>query len=82
MVLNHITTWYPNREISLEKLTKNLAILLAICPAHRVQTLSLIKWNNIKSCPNCIKVIIDDIVKTSGVGRLQPILCLPYFEDT
>jgi hypothetical protein len=81
VVLNHITTWYPNREISLEKLTKKLAILLAICTAHRVQTLSLIKLNNIKSSPNGIKIIIDDVIKTSGVGREQPILFLPYFED-
>jgi site-specific recombinase XerD len=81
IVLDHIAEWYPNTTISLEKITKKLVVLLALCTAHRVQTISLIKIHNIHLCPNGVKIIISDIIKTSAAGREQPILFLPYFEE-
>lgn len=80
-VLDHIAKWYPNTTISLEQMTKKLVVLLALCTAHRVQTLSLIRIKNIHFCPNGAKIIISDIIKTSAAGREQPILVLPYFEE-
>ncbi|XP_075990178.1 uncharacterized protein LOC142985821 [Anticarsia gemmatalis] len=81
LVLNHVSHWYPNLELSLEELTKKLVILLALCTAHRVQTLSLIKIENISITPNGVQIAIIDIIKTSAPGRDQPILCLPFFKD-
>lgn len=81
LVLNHVSTWFPNNELSLEKITMKLVILLAICTAHRVQTLSLIKLENILLSDNGIKIVITDIIKTSAPGRDQPILFLPYFRE-
>lgn len=42
-VLDHLSTWYPNDSLSLEKLSKKCVTLLALTSAHRVQTLHKIK---------------------------------------
>ncbi|XP_047029537.1 uncharacterized protein LOC124637219 [Helicoverpa zea] len=81
LVLNHVSNWYPNRDLDLYRLTKKLVILLALCTAQRVQTLSLIKLENINISSTGIKIIITDIIKTSAPGREQPVLFLPYFVD-
>lgn len=81
LVLNHISTWSPNNRLTLEKITKKLVILLAICTAHRVQTLSLIRLENIAISENGVKINITDVIKTSAPGRDQPVLFLPYFRE-
>ncbi|XP_063539535.1 uncharacterized protein LOC134748694 [Cydia strobilella] len=81
VVLNHVSSWYPNSDIPLEKITKKLVTLLALCTAHRVQTLSLIKLEHITEISDGIKIGIVDILKTSAVGREQPILNLPFFRE-
>lgn len=54
-------------------------MLLALCTAHRAQTLSSIRINNIKLYSTDIKIVISDSIKTSAVGRDVPLLTLPYF---
>ncbi|CAG9134391.1 unnamed protein product [Plutella xylostella] len=81
IVLSHISKWTPHTELSLEKLTKKLVTLLALCTAHRVQTFSLIKLSNIIISDSGVKINIVDLIKTSGPGRDQPVLYLPYFND-
>lgn len=81
IVINFVSNWYPNKSLSIEKITKKLAILLALCTAQRVQTLSVIKINNVMPSSNGVKIIISDLVKTSAPGREQPILFLPVFEQ-
>ncbi|XP_045767233.1 uncharacterized protein LOC123868716 [Maniola jurtina] len=78
-VLDHVSTWYPNSDLGLFEITKKLAILLALCTSHRVQTLSLIKITNINKTVSGIKILIPDIIKTSAANREQPVLFLPYF---
>lgn len=81
IVLNYVANWMPNVELSLENITKKLVVLLALSTAHRVQTFSLIKLQNIIVGPSGIKIGILDIIKTSGVGHDQPVLHLPYFNE-
>lgn len=81
LVLNHISNWYPNLELSMEKITKKLVILLALCTAHRVQTFSLIKLENISITENSVRIAITDVIKTSAPGRDQPVLFLPFFRE-
>lgn len=81
IVLNLISEWYPNSDLSLERITKKVAILLALCTGHRVQTFSLIKVENIHFTPNEINIFIPDIIKTSAPGRDSPVLSLPYFTE-
>ncbi|KAI5636594.1 hypothetical protein NE865_10710 [Phthorimaea operculella] len=80
-VLDYIADWYPNCDLSLEKITKKLVILLAICTAQRVQTLSLVKVDNILISNDGVRILISDIIKTSAAGRQQPSLFLPYFTE-
>lgn len=79
IVLNHISNWYPNRDLELSQLTKKVVILLALCTAQRVQTLSLIKISNIYISDAGVKILITDVIKSSAPGREQPILYLPFF---
>ncbi|CAG9137755.1 unnamed protein product [Plutella xylostella] len=83
-------TWNPNivldylsglcnETINLELLTKKTVMLLALASGQRIQTLSLVKTHNIKVYSDKIIIIIDDLVKTSGIGRAQPVLNLPFF---
>lgn len=81
VILNVIENWIPNRELSIEYITKKLVILLALCTAHRVQTFSLIKLDNIRISPSGVNIGISDVIKTSAAGREQPVLHLPYFEE-
>lgn len=80
-VLNLASEWYPNQDLSLKNLTKKLVILLALCTAHRVQTLSLIKIANLKISDQGIHIVIPDIIKTSAPGRDQPLLFLPFLNE-
>lgn len=81
LVLGYISEWFPNNQLSLEKITKKLVVLLALCTAHRVQTFSVIKLKCIIINTNGIEIVIRDIIKTSGVGRDQPVLYLPFFRE-
>lgn len=81
IVLKYLNTLYPNELLSLEILTKKCVTLLALVTAHRVQTLSLIKLDNIYKHETDIRIRIPDHIKTSGPGKNQPVLLLPYFNE-
>lgn len=80
-VLNFLGSWYPNHDLSIEKITKKLVTLLALSTAQRVQTLSLIRLSNIRTNANSVEIIITDCVKTSAPGRPLPKLTIPFFTD-
>ena len=79
IVLEFLTNWYPNENLTLEKLTKKLSTLLALITAQRVQTLSKIKLSNIFETENSIKIKISDRLKTSKRLKEQPVLDIPFF---
>lgn len=81
LVLSYIARWVPHSEIPIIQLTKKLAMLLALCTAHRVQTLSLIKEEQINIHSTGIKIVISSLIKTSGPGREPPVLFLPFFRE-
>ncbi|KAI8427236.1 hypothetical protein MSG28_014834 [Choristoneura fumiferana] len=63
---------YPNESLSILALTKKLVTLLALSTGHRVQTLSVIKVNNITINDMGAIIIVDGIIKTSGPNRNNP----------
>lgn len=71
----------PVRDVNIKTLSEKLATLLALVSAHRVQTLSLIKIQNIVVSQNGIEIKIPDLIKTSGPGRYQPLIEMPFFTD-
>lgn len=78
-VLDYLSTWYPNEDISIDLLSKKCVTLLALITAHRVQTLSKINLKNIEILPSKILIKIPDLIKTSRIGTNQPLLHIPYF---
>lgn len=78
-VLDFLSKWFPNENLTLEQLSQKLITLLALVTGHRMQTLSLIKINNVKKSDSSITIMISDRIKTSALGRKQPLLTLPYF---
>lgn len=80
-VLDFISNWFPLEELSLEKLTKKLVMLIALITAHRVQTLASIKIQNICVYQTKIEIKIPDMIKTSEPGKFQPLLVLPFFKE-
>lgn len=81
IVLNYLSQHWPNNSLKLEILSKKTSSLLALVTAHRVQTLSLIKLNNIKTYESEIIIKIPDLIKTSRLNAQQPVLKLPFFND-
>lgn len=71
---------YPLEELTAKELSERTATLLALSTAHRVQTLSSIKLENIRKTKEGLKILIPEHVKTSGPGRFQPVLNLPAFK--
>lgn len=81
-VLQMLATWHNSEELSLERLSKKCCTLLALVTAHRVQTLSMIDIKNIETFPTQITIKIPELIKTSRIGSKQPILHLPFFEES
>ena len=57
-----------------ENLTYETVMLLALSTAQRAQTLALIKISNIKRVNRGMEIRISEMIKTSRVGREQPLL--------
>ncbi|CAH1968477.1 unnamed protein product [Acanthoscelides obtectus] len=57
-------------------------MLFALGTAQRLQTFSKIKIDNIYQRTDFIDILIPDILKTSGPGRIQPRLRFSFFRET
>lgn len=81
VVLSKVETWSPIENISLEKLTLKLVILLALGSAFRVQTMSLIKLKEISYSSKGVSIRVASLIKTSKPGAKQPSAFFPYFKN-
>ncbi|KAJ8963559.1 hypothetical protein NQ317_009782 [Molorchus minor] len=54
---------------------------MALVTGHRIQTLSLISIKNIIESESGLQIFIPDAIKTSGTGRTQPCMNIPFFHD-
>ncbi|XP_051162774.1 uncharacterized protein LOC127282526 [Leptopilina boulardi] len=80
-VLNKLTTWYPHEGLTLEMLTKKLVTLLALTTAQRIQTLTVIRLENINLNSEPVRIKITDPIKTSSRSKFQPSLEVPTFTE-
>lgn len=71
VAVSFLNNW-PTETLDLRKLTFKVTMLLALGSAFRVQSLSLIKINNIKFLDEGIEIRITDLIKTSRPGTKQP----------
>ncbi|KAJ8915266.1 hypothetical protein NQ315_014773 [Exocentrus adspersus] len=81
IVLQYIESMGPNERMNIEQLGKKLLTLLALTTAHRVQTFSLIKTENIIQGSTEIQILIPDTIKTSNPNNFQPILRVPFYDE-
>lgn len=82
IVLGYLSEQWPHENLDLETLSKKTLTLLALVTAHRVQTLSQIKLNNINiNNSTSITIKIPDLIKTSRPNTFQPFLKLPFFKE-
>lgn len=81
IVINYLNTQDSNEKLDLKMISKKLITLLALITAHRMQTFSLIKLENIKISPLSIEIFIPDPIKTSRKNSMQPMLVLPVFKQ-
>lgn len=81
LVLNYLSTLWPNENLDLKTLSKKTVTLLALVTAHRVQTLSLVKICNIMFNDFGIIIKVPDIIKTTRVNAVQPLLKLPFYNS-
>lgn len=79
VVLKWAETLEPLESLDLKSLTFKAVILLALATAHRVQTLSVIKLNDIKFSEESLEIRITELIKTSKPGTPQPVFFLPFF---
>lgn len=89
-VPRYSVTWDPSQVLqylktidtsNLKNISLKLLTLLALATGQRLQTLSLIKLENIVESPDAYHIFISDRIKTSSVGKNQPYLKIPYFEE-
>lgn len=83
-------TWDPTDVIkylenvdssNLKQLSLKLVTLLALTTGQRLQTLSLIKLENIIESNTGLLVFVPDKIKNSASGKNQPLLNLQYFDQ-
>lgn len=77
----YLKTLWPHSNLTLSVLSEKCVMLIALCTAHRCQTLSLIKLSKINFCDDKVEIFVEDVIKTSGPGKLQPRLVLPIFSQ-
>lgn len=80
-VLEYLSTLYPLESLTLKDLSLKLVTLLLLTSGHRVQTISKISLNNVKQKCEAIEIRVSDRIKTSGLGKKQPYLTFPCFND-
>lgn len=81
IVLVYLANYFPYDKITLHDLAHKCITLLAIASAQRMQTLSLIKINNISIRDNILEIRVPDIIKTSRPGAFQPLIRLPFIRE-
>ncbi|KAJ8909546.1 hypothetical protein NQ315_012740, partial [Exocentrus adspersus] len=67
--------------LNLRLLSLKLVTLLALVTGGRLQTISLIRIDNITETQDQIVIPITDPIKTSGPGRVQPTLHIPFYKE-
>lgn len=76
-----LTYFKKHQSTSLDQVARKLICLLALTTGQRIQSLQSIKVSNIRENVSEISIFIPDRIKTSGRGRNQPLLSLPFFSD-
>ena len=80
-VLEYIENVKNLEHLKLKDISEIVVTLLALVTAHRLQTLELIKVDNIDIKDSGLQIKITELIKTSKPGKNQPLLCIPLFKE-
>uniref|UniRef100_A0ABD2WJK2 Tyr recombinase domain-containing protein n=2 Tax=Trichogramma kaykai TaxID=54128 RepID=A0ABD2WJK2_9HYME len=80
-VLTELKKWHPLESLSLEKISWKVTMLLALGTGFRAQSIALIKLDGIKEKKEGVEIRIQDLIKTSKVGKNQPYALIPFFNE-
>lgn len=79
IVLNFLSNYYPNENLSLSVITYKCAMLLALSSLQRVQTLAAININDIYFCNKSVLIPIKKKLKQFRINRNSFTMRLKYF---
>lgn len=79
-VLSYLATLFPHEGLTLGKVSGKLVTLMALTTAQRMQTLAAIQVSNMVLSDRLV-IRIPARLKTSGIGRFQPLLSFRPFPD-
>ncbi|KAJ8022303.1 hypothetical protein HOLleu_37159 [Holothuria leucospilota] len=71
VVLQYLSSLYPGQEISLKELSLKLCSLIALTTAQRMQTIHLLKIDQLKLCQSSASFYITGLVEQSRPGNHQ-----------
>ncbi|KAJ8965232.1 hypothetical protein NQ317_006198 [Molorchus minor] len=80
IVIKYLGNKYPNEKLTLLDLSRKLVTLLVLITGHRLQTIHLIKVENIVFSAEGAQILIPDEIKTSRPGNPQPCLHIPFYD--
>ncbi|XP_077277629.1 uncharacterized protein LOC143905862 [Temnothorax americanus] len=80
-VISKLGTFFPHEDLSLERVTKKLALLLALGSGQRCQTLAALRRSQISITEEKMIFTVPDRIKTSAPGRRQPLLIFSRFTE-
>lgn len=81
VVLSFLENSPTNEDLHFQQLSDKTTTLLALSTAHRLQTFSLIRVDQITQSAAMVEIMIPDRIKTSRPGNFQPLLTLPFLPD-
>jgi integrase len=80
-VILKLGSLFPHEDLSLEKITKKLVLLLALGSGQRCQTLASLRIPFISFVNNKMVIKVPDHLKTSAPDRFQPLLLFSRFNE-
>lgn len=79
-VISKLGNLYPHETLSLEVVTRKLVLLLALGSGQQCQTIATLRLSQI-SMGERLLIKVPDHLKTSSVGRYQPLLYFARFVE-
>ncbi|XP_043472966.1 uncharacterized protein LOC122505421 [Leptopilina heterotoma] len=81
IVLDTLANRNPIESLDLRQLSLKLTMLLALRSSFRMQSIALIKTDNIKFNNQGVEIKIDELIKTSRPGAPLPYAWFPFFRE-
>ena len=79
VVLSYLKRFHPATDLTLQQLTHKLVMLCALVTGQRCQSLHLMNLETMHMEKNSYTFHIQQLVKQSAPGKVQPVLAIPRF---